>query len=140
MRAIAKQKLIDLLRYQLKQKRVSLSLKQSDIRVIEEDMVAMREQWSREKKVLKSLPPVISGERFFVKMQDDRRKLQEKVRILQSELTPLVQEIRNLFRQVKAQEISQMRADSEALLEDMRLEEKRLEDVRSALRHAPLWH
>ena len=83
---------------------------------------------------------MISGERFFVKMQDDRRKLQEKVRILQSELTPLVQEIRNLFRQVKAQEISQMRADSEALLEDMRLEEKRLEDVRSALRHAPLWH
>ena len=137
MRAVAKQKMIDLLRYQLKQKRYAFSVKQNDIRSIEDDMVTMRERWSLEKKALKTLPVRISGERFFVKMEDDRLKLQERVRSLQSDLAPLMQDIRNLFRQVKAHEISHTRACSEALVETMRLEEKRLEDVRSTLRHTP---
>lgn len=137
MRALAKQKMIDLLRYQLKQKRYALSVKQHDIRSIEGDMETMRTQWSLEKKVLKTLPVPISGERFFVKMEDDRLKLQERVRSLQSELAPLMEDIRNLFRQVKAHEISHMRGCTEALADAMRTEEKRLEDVRSALRHTP---
>ena len=67
-------------------------------------------------------------------MQREQKELEGHVKTLKNDLLPLMQEVKNLFQQVKAHETAHARDLKRAVFESLSQEEKGLEDIRSSFR------
>ncbi len=132
-------RLASLLRHELKQKTYLLKQKEQEMTMMKSTIHNLETAFKKEWNVMRH-DAALSGmaHRFLQQFDHERQQAQAGFARLEKTIKEILQDMRTLFEKVKRHETIQERQVREHMLHVMRQEEKKLEDVRTALQRLSL--